>query len=650
MSAPSKATTILLCVLFLALSLGCETADTGATGDENLEPTGAVDDDYGKPLLGTVPQPGKGDSLSGARGLPVSVDGSDTAVWEVENAWADTDTPAARAAGVAWGPDSGLSWDEKYARWVRTMRKIDGYETYYETYELTTPWGTTLPAPNLECAETSIFLRVTFAAWYRLPFYMVAGSGSGAAYFGHFGARTADGRYPNTPRFRDRYADYRSQFEGMSAEQVVTMWPHDTGLQARRLGSSGDDLNDFLGPEAYAGAYFDEIFLNKRVGHFLVFILSYYGSIHLASSQNTFNLAPEAVREGDSLLERWQATGIGHTLIVKTVTDLGTGTLEAELVSGSMPRRQGKWEDGAASKSYFTNPYTGGDDLNEDGRRYAELGGGLKRWRVATARSGYWYLDVPASDTNVWINSTDYDGIGARPERFASLLDEVAPADHRDMLLGKIDDARNHLRNYPASCAARERREEAFEELYTLMQTEFAVTAREVDERYRILDDYVFAELVYSESRTCCWNSTNADMYAAIMAYARSVVEGSGAACTPPPVFKVTDGGYDAFASFAAANDYPNWVAWSEDEPCAQRDTANDVEMAHAWTDPCLFMPILLGDEDRPSGDPEEPSGDDPGSGPDCARAPLPTGPARAGGAPLALLFLGLAVTRLLRR
>ena len=54
-----------------------------------------------------------------------------------------------------------------------------------------------------------------------------------------------------------------------------------------------------------------------------------------------------------------------------------------------------------------------------------------------------------------------------------ALLGEVSPEQKRDALLVLIEDNRNHLRLYPASCSARERREEAFKDLYELMQGEF---------------------------------------------------------------------------------------------------------------------------------------------------------------------------------
>ena len=535
----------------------------------------------------------------GPAGLSTAVDDSDTAVWEVSESWEDTNTAAARAAGIAWGANSGLSWDEKYGRWVEGMTRTDSHDMPYDTYTLSTPWGKTLPAPNLECAETSIFLRATFAAWHRLPFYMVAIDAEGPIYFGHFGALRRDSRYLNMS-FRTRYTDHRQAFANRPPAEVVANWPHDARLGARRLGALGDDLNGFLAEDAGAGAYFDEIFLNKRVGYFLTVLLSYYGSVHLASSSNTFDIIPLAVRGGDSLLERWQREGIGHTLIVKHVEVIDAEHREVDLVSGSMPRRQGKWEASATSRGYFTNQYCGGRAMSRDDVTYAELGGGLKRWRIPKQRNGRWHLDIPAADRDVHINSGDYEALGARPERFGEVLRELPPLERRDALLERVGDARLHLERYPASCSARINREAAFSELYALMEREFGWDQARTDETYRVFADYVFAELVYEQSKTCCWNSSTQAMSGAIVAFARQEAEaGGGGQCVSPPVFRATGGGYARFAAYAAENGVA-WAPWNDDEPCPQRDTREDVEAEHQWTPACEFMPTLLGEEERP--------------------------------------------------
>ncbi len=535
----------------------------------------------------------------GPAGLSTAVDDTNTAVWEVSADWEDVNTAAARRSGIAWAANSGLTWDEKYARWVDGMTRTDSHDMPYDTYVLSTPWGKTLPAPNLECAETSIFLRATFAAWHGLPFYMVAIDADGPIYFGHFGALRREGRYLNMS-FRSNYTDHRPVFVGRPAADVVANWPQDNRLRGRRLGANGDDLNGFLGDGAGAGAYFDEIFLNKRVGYFLNVLLSYYGSIHLASSSNTFDITPIAVREGDSLLERWQREGIGHTLIVKHVEIIDDAHREVDLVSGSMPRRQGKWEASATSRGYFTNQYCGGRTMSREDVSYAELGGGLKRWRIPKERNGRWHLDVPRADRAVHINSADYDALGARPEVFEAVLRELPPLERRDALLERVGDARLHLERYPASCSARINREAAFRELYALMEREFGWDRDRTDETYRVFADYVFAELVYEQSKTCCWNTSTRAMSEAIVAYARAASsDDAGGRCVPPPVFKATGGGFARFAAYAEDNGV-EWAPWNDDEPCPQADTQEDVEAEHAWTPACEFMPTLLGEEERP--------------------------------------------------
>src|SRR6185436_15825939 len=137
---------------------------------------------------------------------------------------------------------------------------------------------------------------------------------------------------------------------------------------------------------------------------------------------------------------------------------------------------------------------------------YAKLGGGVKRWRVTKNIGGYWTNTWMAADEASWINSTDYAAIAARPARFQQILGQVSPQQQRAELLQQIDDARHHLSQYPASCSARERREQAFAALYEVSERAFDQSRVEVDAAYRRLDDYVFAELDYAHARTCCWD------------------------------------------------------------------------------------------------------------------------------------------------
>ncbi len=556
-------------------ALGCS-SHSAAPGSDDAE------EDYGidGPFASEGPV-GKADN-AGVAGPLVATNTAATQVWTARNKWEDKDTPAAKAAGIAWEANSGLNWDQKYQKWIESMSRTASEAGYYDTFMLTTPWGKTIAAPKLECSENAMFLRIAFASWYELPFYLTAVDSSGKrVFFGHFGARTISERYKNTPNYALQYKDYSS----MTADQLAAQgWPKDTKLRAKGL-IPNDDQMDFVEPGAHAGAYFDEVFLNKRVGHFLVLVLDFFGSMNLADSRNTFNLKPDAIHPGDVLLERWQKSGIGHTLVIKHVAALAEGKLEAQLVSGSMPRRQPKWEDGIGSKNYFTSAYTGGEGANSDGDEYAKLGGGIKRWRVTKNVNGYWTNTWMAGDEASWISDTDYEHIKARPSQFQTLLGEVPPEQMRDALVGMIEDARNHLRQYPASCSARERREEAFRELYALMQDKFYMSKSEVDRTYRAMDDYMFAELEYSKSKTCCWNSTTSAMYQIIKDYNDSL---QGSACVEPTVFKASNGGYDLFKAYAQQTGRAAmWRDWSEDEPCAQRDVQNDTEKAHEWTAWC---------------------------------------------------------------
>ncbi len=510
-----------------------------------------VDDEYGMDgPLAPVPAAGKEDSAN-RRGLLVNTNTTRTQVWTARNRWEDRDTPAARRAGLAWGEDSGLSWDEKYALWIQSMEataSVGGDDTFL----LTTPWGKSLPSPSLECAELSIFLRISFAAWYELPFFLEAVDSNGQrVFFGHNGVRTANGRYASTPEYAIQYADHSGQ-----PPDDVSDWPRDEGLR-RRLLAGGVDEQPMLGEGATFGTYADEIHLNKRAGHFLLLTLNYIGSANLADTANTYNIVPEAVRPGDSLLERWQRVGIGHTLVVKEVTALGEGNLDVALVSGSMPRRQGVWESGVRSKQYFTDERTGGEGENSDGDRYAALGGGLKRWRVTKNIDGYWTNTWMQADEAHWINSTDLARIAARPARFEQLLGQISPEDARDGLLSSIEDARRHLRSYPASCAARERRERSFAELYDLMEREFGTSPAEVNRQYRSEEDYIFAELEYTASKTCCWNSSTSAMYQIVVDLAaaeKAAAEAEGV-CRAPSVFMSQADGYQRWSRFAAETD-----------------------------------------------------------------------------------------------
>jgi hypothetical protein len=155
----------------------------------------------------------------------------------------------------------------------------------------------------------------------------------------------------------------------------------------------------------------------------------------------------------------------------------------------------------------------------------------------------------------------------------------VSPAQQKTELLAQIEDARRHLRNYPASCSARERREGAFADLYALSSRTWGTSMAEIDRLYRKDEDYVLAELTYAESKTCCWNSSTSAMYEIVMAEARAELAAAEAAgtCAAPTVFMNQSDGYARWAARAQQlGQGAAWRAWSEDETCAQRDVSRD--------------------------------------------------------------------------
>ena len=96
------------------------------------------------------------------------------------------------------------------------------------------------------------------------------------------------------------------------------------------------------------------------------------------------------------------------------------------------------------------------------------------------------------------------------------------------------------------------------------MQTAFGMDRAAVDAMYRTtIEDYIFAPLDYSKSRTCCWNKTTRPMFDIIKSYQASQSAGG---CVEPTVFKLTANSYDPFASFATTSGHGSeWVSWSAD-------------------------------------------------------------------------------------
>ncbi len=601
----------------LLLLAGCA-AEGSSPFDEAASETGQAEPFGPAPFDG-----GKTDQAGGA--APYVPNGADTEVWAVTERWLDTDTPKAREAGIAWPADSGLTWEQKFDRWVASFERIPTSDSYEETFRITTPFGDrTLPAPTLECAEVAYTLRAVFASWYGLPFFVKGWDARAGrpAYAGHFGFVDADGnRWGRFPRFKRAYRDYTGSW------RPGDPWPRDDRLRSYHL--ADDDENGFLGTGLGAGAYFDELLLNKRVGYFLRLLLLYFGSINLADPANMFDIRPEATSSGDVLLERWQRRGIGHTIIVLRAERPTPQHLSVTVASGSIPRRQPVWEDNAYARSYFTSQYTGGEGENSDGDRYVALGGGIKRWYTPVRQGSRWANVVSADDADAFVPRSDTEALAARPARFESLLADVPPEEQLEVLLGRIESAREHLRRYPASCAARQRREEAFEELYTFARETFGRSRTQVDADYRTLEDYVFAQLQYDASRVCCWNSTSSDMYEIIMDYAaveQREAEAMGA-CVQPTVFRAEAGAGDGFDRWRmhaeSMGRAAQWRPWSADEPCEGRDPSRDdvlfAEQPTAWCD----LPSGSGSGEVPPMPGPEPDACDP-SGDNDARSDAP--------------------------
>ena len=539
---------------------------------------GTTELDPGGPL-------GKEDS-AGVAGLPVAGDYAATQAWVVTNQWEDTDTADARKAGMAWTASSGLTWDQKFSAWVGSFQQVDSL-SWFKTVAISTPFGKSVPGPKIDCADLAILLRFSFAAWYHLPIYLVGYDGATRVYFGHFGVRTATGQWSMSSKFAS-YADYSSE----TPAQYGAKWPSDVPLRSRGI-SAGDDL-PFLGAGAREGAFLDEIHLNKRAARLIMFTQAFLGSHNMVDSLNTYNLVPEAVRTGDVLMFARSRTVDGHTTIVTRVDHVDQGRMTAESIYGNDPPAQPAWQSPADTRSLFTDNEAGGPDVNTPyggTTTYAKLNGGLKRFRVAKVQNGKWINTWMNADEASWINDTDYAKIGARVAQFAALLGDPDPMLQRDQLLGVIAEKRTYLQDHPSSCAARTGREDAFGQLYTLMADSFGMDRAAVDAQYRTtIDDYIFAPLDYSKSRTCCWNHTNHAMYDIIAAY-EAAQEAAGG-CVDPTIFKLTANSYDPFTSYAATT--PNasaWVSWSADESCEAQNATDDVVLPPAGLTPWCSLP-----------------------------------------------------------
>ncbi len=544
-----------------------------------------------------------------------------TQVWKIKNNWTDRN------------PATGKTFEQDYVDWVAAYPKTKGFK-YGETVKMKTPPGAPyekeLDAPTLECADTALFTRAAFAALLGLPFYVK----SGDIYAGHFGFVNPSGVFH--PTFGANYKRMYKDFEGQW--RPGQPWPSDRSLRTKHAASysSGDEtfVEESPGVKGGAGAWFDEFFLNKRVGHFMIKLVDLFGSVNLAQEGNMFHIAPEATLPGDALVHRsGKYRPIGHTLFVYQSRTVRPGRMEIEVVSGSMPARQASWEPHYQSRGYFLASNAGAPETVEECKpdyslnyenksecrkeldtrakaetaacpggyvehsydktkcvRYAiipsettdvrKLGGGIRRFRTPVKAAGRWKSIVPASARSFYIPDTDVERIGERIKQFEQLLDLGTPEERKVAALATIESNRDYIKSAPSTCSKRKSREEAFQDLYRAFSDAGEYDRTKIDKEHRKLEDYVFAELDYDTSRTCCWNSTKPEHYETVMKWADAEMKKADTqgVCKAPPVFKATGtgDGYTSIRAYAQANNLPFPEAWTEDEPCKAKDITDD--------------------------------------------------------------------------
>lgn len=553
-------------VVLGALSLGfavpaCSTDASDGDGDGNGGGGGTggaectVDSDYG---CAGASQDEVREVITGPAARSTNAE-----AWAATNKW-DAKTPE---AGVAWEANSGLTWEQKYEKWMASMKQVRGRD--YDTVELKTPQGRTLGSAVLECADQAIFFRFTFAAWYHLPFYMSGWVNGQNAYFGHFGVVDRSGNpLSGFPTYKTRYRDYESTWREGQA------WPKDDSLRARNAGYPDSHTGILVDgnplPEgARFGAYLDEAFLNKRAAHLLTVMVAYFGSANLADGNNTYHA--KQVRSGQALVERWQKNGIGHTLPVYRVTQNEDQTLMVEGLQGSMPAHEAEYLAPQRYHSIFSYDACGGEGQTWDDPPvpYVKLGGGLKAWRSATNIDGRWANIVPTNDRANYIEDTDYAGLLERWNKWSTVLSTGSPERAYEIAIENLEAAREKLRNKPASCSSRTLRESSWTQAIragqALGKSEAEVRAENAND-----EDFIFAELIYNQSKTCCWLKPGPEQYEVIKDYfnkEKAAAEANGQCVNPTP-FRLTNGSYDIWKNHAATIG-KTWLNWTQDEsPC----------------------------------------------------------------------------------
>jgi hypothetical protein len=511
--------------------------------------------------------------------------------WKVTHGWDDV-TPE---AGIAWAANSKLTWQQKYSKWVGSLEKVSRFGEDGFTFQIVTPYanGKTLPAAVADCADTSMLLRVTFASWYGLPVLIKAGGN----YYGHFGLRKGGAAVTSSPLCSN------CDFSSMTAAQIATKgWPKNAALRAKKVGE-GDD-NPSIGGGG-TGTWLDELLLNKRVGFLIAQLLNDAGSSSLAGTTNLYDIKSNAIQAGDVLLERWQAQGIGHTIVIKQADRVPSGKVRVEIVAGWLPPRQAMWEGSVDAHGNLSDDYFGGDACTDSSCKetYAMYGGGLKRWRPPQKVGGKWTLGVLAADKDVVIDPKQFDptgkpskaywdALGHRTAEFEDLVYLPPPEELRDELLRLLTETRGKLRQKPSGCSAREHREDLFAELYDLMRDDFQKDRTTVDNTYRLTEDYLFAPLEYTKSATCCWNGATPQMgdSAVKLAIATAKQKATQGQCEAPTVFRKNSGDYQPYKTAAGAA----WKPYSNDEHCpaAQIGVADDTLKAWNVTPFCTVKPF----------------------------------------------------------
>ena len=500
---------------------------------------------------------------------------TDAEAWKATNTWAGKTAEA----GEGWDANSGLTWEEKFQKWMSKFPIVDGRST--KTVRIKNPQGKELDAAVLECADQGIFFRYVFSAFYKLPFYMTGWVNGKTVYMGHFGVVDKNGDpVSGFPSYSTRYKDNEGSW------RAGQPWPKDTALRARDAGypDSHEGIwvdGQTLPADAHFGTYLDELFLNKRAGHLLAIMVAYYGSGNIADGANSFQLAGKALKGGDMLLERWQKEGIGHTMPIIRVepNDDGT-TMKAWGVQGYMPARQAELLLPERFHAQFKNDYCGGEGQTYDTPpvEYVTLGGGLRRWRTPINKDGRWSNDVPVADRADYIEDTNLDALRERFKNWDNVLRTGTPEEAYSIAQDNLKAARDKLKMKPASCSSRSLRESSWNQLIEAGQ-KIGKTESDIRSDNKDLSDFVFAELIYNQSKTCCWLKPAEEQYGVIMDYAQKEQDDAAAAntCKAPTVFRQTDGNYDIWKNFAQTQG-KTWLDWTQDEdPCpAAASTGTD--------------------------------------------------------------------------